>query len=317
MLDESLVEDNEDGEYSWLKHICGGILLGHDPEITGVAIVSEKSVYLDDAGHPADKPYLVLGGLISTESRWIEFEKYWREILAFRKLPFPFHATDFFRDYAKDTKLRHIVGDLVRVISNHIEAAFSIGLDVEAYKAANRIKRLEEFSGAPISMVSRTLRENIDNWKKTIHDNSPTFYFIENGTYQRGDMNDCWKYLDGLNPPIPVAKEHPSAQAADLYAYSAYRSAPFDSPSWQHELFAATFRSKGVYFADGRIMESDLNLSLSKNSVKLAEWEQGKVPIPDREKTKYLSVKFEKNQNKQQNIRRAKTGLEHDRKAES
>ena len=109
-------------------------------------VISEgKSVYLDDSGHPVDKPFLVLGGFVSTESRWIEFERAWREILDYRKIPFPFHATDFFADHKNDPKLEHIVSDLVRTISNYVEAAFSVGLDMEAYKEANRAKRLEEF----------------------------------------------------------------------------------------------------------------------------------------------------------------------------
>jgi len=268
-----------------------------------------KSAYLDDAGHPIDKPFLVLGGCISTESRWIEFERPWKEILSCRKLPFPFHATDFFREHAKDPKLKHIVSDLIRTISNHIEAAFSVGLDMEAYKAANREKRLEEFCGAPIAMVSRSLREQIDHWRTAIRDKSPLLYLIEEGTYQRGDMEECWKYIDQLNPPIPVSKKRPSAQAADLYAYSAYQSAPFDTPSWQHQMFHETFVIKGVHHADSK---TDLETFLSRDSTHIKELGR-KVPIPDRELTKDMRVIFERNKNKQQNVRRAKIGILQDR----
>jgi len=267
-----------------------------------------KSVYLDDAGHPVDKPFLVLGGFVSTESRWIDFERPWREILAYRKIPFPFHATDFFYERRDDPKLKHIVSDLIRTISDHVETAFSVGLDMEAYKSANQKKRLEEIAGAPIAMVSRSLRRNVDDWRKSIRDTSPLLYFIENGTYQRGDIEQCWKYLDKLNPPIPVSKEHPSAQAADLYAYSVYQSSPFDSASWQHQMFHETFVIKGIQHFDSRTMTSDLMDYLSKSSTYINELGR-KVPIPDREPTKNISVTFEGNKNKQQNIRRAKIGL--------
>ncbi len=59
--------------------------------------MSGYSVYLDDSGHPIDKPYLVLGGFIAAEDRWLNFEKPWLEILRQRKIDFPFHATDFFQ----------------------------------------------------------------------------------------------------------------------------------------------------------------------------------------------------------------------------
>jgi hypothetical protein len=291
------------------------VLLNHDPKETFVMVISEgKSVYLDDAGHPVDKPFLVIGGFISTESRWLEFERPWREILSKRKLPFPFHATDFFFEHAQDPKLKHIVADLVRTISNHVEAAFSVGLDMEAYKEANRTKRLEEFSGAPISMISRSLREQIDEWRTSIRDKSPLLYFIEGGTYQRGDMEKCWKYLDQLQPPISVPKNHPSAQAADLYAYSVYQSAPFEKPSWQHEIFHETFVIKGLHHADSRTMSVDLKKFLSKPSTHIKEV-GSKVRIPDREPTKELTVSFEGDTNKQQKFRRAKIGVPNDREA--
>jgi hypothetical protein len=291
------------------------VLLRHDADRTRIFVISEaKSVYLDDAGHPVDKPFLVLGGFISTESRWIEFERPWKEMLDRRKLPFPFHATDFFTKHSRDPKLKHIVSDLIRTISDHVEAGFSVGLDVEAYKAANRTKRLEEFCGSPISMVSRSLRERIDKWRDSISDNSRLLYFIEEGIYQRGDLGECWRYLDRTNPPIPVSKKHPSAQAADLYAYSAYRSAPFDSPSWMHEMFHETFVIKGLHHENARTMESDLKYFLSKDSAHIKELGR-KVPIPDRATTKHLDVKFEGNRNKKQSIRRAKIGIPNDRPA--
>lgn len=272
-----------------------------------------KSVYLDDSGHPVDKPFLVLGGLVSTEARWIEFERPWREVLKERKISFPFHATDFFSDRAKDPKLKHIVSDLVRVISNHVEAAFSVGLEMAAYKAANRVRRLEEFSGAPIAMISRSLREEINKWRNAIRDKSPLLYFIEEGTYQRGDIEQCWRLLDKQNPPVPVSKKHPSAQAADLYAFSVYQSAPFEVPSWQHQMFHEIFEIKGLYHADSRTMASDLRQYLMKDSTQIKQLGR-KVPIPGRERTKDMNVIFEGNKNKQQPFRKAKIGLPNDRK---
>ena len=267
-----------------------------------------KSIYLDDAGHPIDKPFLVIGGFIATNNRWLDFERPWRDVLKARNLPFPFHATDFFYEHKEDRKLKHITADLIRTISNYVEAAFSVGLDMEAYKSANQVKRLEEFSGAPISMLSRSLRKSVDEWRKSIFDTSPLLYFIEDGTYQRGDMEQCWKYLDKLNPPTRVSKEHSPAQAADLYAYSVYQSAPFNSPSWQHGMFHETFVIKGVAHFDSRTMDSDLKAFLATNSTYINELGR-KVPIPDRELTEGMDVRFEGNNNKQQNIRKAKIGL--------
>jgi hypothetical protein len=140
-----------------------------------------------------------------------------------------------------------------------------------------------------------------------VGDKSPVLYFIEKGTYQYGDMMDCWKFLDHINPPIQVPKEHPAAQAADLYAYSVYQSAPFDSASWQHQLCVDTFNAKGVYHMDGRVMESDMRDSLAR---KTSVMNGVRIAIPDRAATKGIDFTFKGNKNKQQKVRRAKIGVE-------
>lgn len=244
---------------------------------------------------------------MARENDWNTFENPWKEILERWKIPFPFHATDFFSEHRRDKKLKHITRDLVRTIANHIEAAFSVGLDMQAYKLINQDHRLEEMSGAPISVVSRALRVNVDSWRAAVGDVSPILYYIEKGTYQYGDMTDCWKYLDGLDPPIPVRKEHPAAQAADLYAYSVYQSAPFIVPSWQHKIFADTLRPRKLAHFDARIMESDLRADLARDK---AVVNGVKVRIPDRKVTAHLNFEFARNKNKKQAIRRAKTGID-------
>lgn len=268
--------------------------------------IEPKAIYLDDAGHPVDKPFLVIGGCISTERRWADFEGAWEAVLKRLKLSVPFHATDFFGEHKKNPKLKYMTADLVRTIGNHVEGAYSVGLDVDAYKKINQEKRLEECAGAPIAMISRVLRGNVDFRRRLTGDESPLRYFIERGTFQRGDMDDCWKYLDGLTPPITVSKAHPSAQAADLYAYSVYKSAPFNKLSWQHQMFFNTFQYKDVYLFDGRVMESDMRESLAR---KTSVVDGQRTSIPNRKATEGLDFSFKNNPNKKQNIRKAKIGM--------
>jgi hypothetical protein len=183
------------------------------------------SVYLDDSGHPIDKPYLVLGGFIAREDRWVDFEQPRNDVLRERKIDFPFHATDFFKERRNDPKLKHIVADLVRVITNHIEAAFSVTIDVNVYDELNRERRLEEFSGTPYALITRAIHHTIDDWQKVVGPRRPLLHFVEDGTLHKGDMMDCLRDRDGINPPIPVKKDNVACQVADLYAYSVYQTA--------------------------------------------------------------------------------------------
>ena len=148
-----------------------------------------------------------------------------RKSYVFVTFDFPFHATDFFSKHKNDPKLEHISADLVRIITNHVEAAFSVVIDINAYKDFNRNFRLEEIVGTPFAIVTKGLRESIEEWQKIVGPRSPLLYFVESGTLHRGDMMDCLRDRDGVNPPIPIPKSHVACQAADLYAYSMYRTA--------------------------------------------------------------------------------------------
>ena len=292
-------------QYSEMQHICNGMLLSHDPKETWVFVMSGYSIYLDDAGHPDDKPYLVVGGFIATEDRWIDFEKPWREILRSRKIDFPFHATDFFHERKRDPKLEHIAADLVRTITNYIEAAFSVVIDMNAYRDFNRILRLEEVVGTPYALVTRGIHEDVAKWQEVVGPHSPLLYFIEDGTLHRGDMMDCLKDRDQINPPIPVPKSHVACQAADLYAYSVYQTAmQGGNPFLTFRYFMQKLQHPRERW-DAKIFRPELEDYLSRPNTKLLGV-PGKVAIPPRAMTEGLKFTFEGNRKK---VRRATVGM--------
>jgi hypothetical protein len=292
-------------QYSPLRHICNGVLLNHDPKSTWVFVMTGYSIYLDDAGHPADQPYLVVGGFIAREDRWIAFESAWKEILRIRQIDFPFHATDFFSKYKNDPKLAYIVADLVRVITNHVEASFSVALDIDCYKEFNRELRLEEVVGAPYALAMRGLRESVEEWQKIVGPRSPLLYFVESGTLHRGDMMDCLQDRDGVNPPIPVPKSHVACQAADLYAYSMFQTAIQGGVpvlSFKYFMEKLSFPKER---RDAKIFRAELEAFLSGPNTKFLGIPD-KVPIPHRSSTEGLKFTFEGNRKK---VRRGTVGL--------
>jgi Protein of unknown function (DUF3800) len=267
--------------------------------------MSGYSIYLDDSGHPEDKPYLALGGFIASEERWVDFEEPWRDILRVRKIDFPFHATDFFSSRRKDPKLRHIVNDLVRVITNHVEAAFSVVIDINAYREFNQTRRLEEFAGTPHAIITKNLHENVETWQKVVGPRSPLLYFVEAGTLHRGDMMDCLRDRDGINPPIPVPKAHIACQAADLYAYSIFQTVmQGGKPFISIECFMEKLRFPEERM-DARIFRSDLETYLSQPTTVL-QGSTEKIRIPPRAQTGEAKINFKGNTKK---FRRATVGL--------
>lgn len=255
------------------------------------------SVYLDDSGHPEDQPYLVVGGFIAREDRWLAFESPWREILRTRQIDFPFHATDFFSRHRSDPKLKHVVTDLVRVITNYVEASFSVAIDLNAYKDFNRELRLEEMCGTPYAIITKAIHENVVLWQKLVGSRSPLLYFVEDGTLHRGDMMDCLRERDRINPPVPVPKAHVACQAADLYAYSVYQSAMQDGkPFLGYQCFMEKLQFPRERM-DARIFRSELEGYLARPNTKLVGIPE-KIPIPSRAATVGMKFNFEGNQKK-------------------
>jgi hypothetical protein len=267
--------------------------------------MSGYSIYLDDSGHPEDQRYLTLGGFIASEDRWLAFEDPWKEILRARKIEFPFHSADFFGKHRKDPKLRHIVSDLARVITNYVEAAFSVTIDINAYREFNQIRRLEEFAGTPYAIVTRNIHQNVDLWQKLVGPRCPLLYFVEAGTLHRGDMMDCLRDRDGISPPLPVPKAHTACQAADLYAYSVFQTAMQNEKSFiGAECFMQKLRFPHERM-DARIFRSELESYLSQPTTVL-HGSTEKIRIPARDQTSEVRVNFKGNTKK---FRRATVGL--------
>jgi hypothetical protein len=284
-------------QYSELRHICNEILLGHDPKQTWAIAMNGHSIYLDDSGHPKDKPYLAIGGFIAAEERWIAFEAPWRAILQKRGIEFPFHSADFFTIHRKNPKLKYIVSDLVRVICNHVEAAFSVVIDVNAYDEFNQSRRLDEFAGTPYAVITRSIYDIVGMWQKRVGQRAPLLYFVEDGTLHRGDMMDCLRDRDGISPPIAVPKGHVACQAADLYAYSVFQTAVQKGKYFiSLELFHEKLRFPDEHM-DARIFRSDLETYLSRPTTVLVGSIE-KFAIPDRTQTAGLKVNFKGNTKK-------------------
>ena len=151
---------------------------------------------------------------------------------------------------------------------NHLEAAFSVTVDIKAYKELNRTRRVEEFLGTPYALVTRALHDGVEEWQKLVGPRKPLLYFVEHfverGTLHRGDMEEISPDRDGIAPPIPVDKSHVCCQAADFYAHAIYQTACARGvPS----LAFGTFMDKLPYLnrrRDTRIFREELEADLGR-----------------------------------------------------
>jgi hypothetical protein len=161
--------------------------------------VNECAIYLDDSGHPADRPYVVVGGFLASEKQWLAFEPEWKAALKNHNLGTVFHMADFEKQRLNDRGA--ILEELTDIINTHTRAHFSACVPMDVYKRANTLYPLEEGIGTPYSICARSIAHNLEPWReKHFSADDKLLVFIEDGTLHKGDMEDAFR-RDGL--PIP------------------------------------------------------------------------------------------------------------------
>jgi hypothetical protein len=186
--------------------------------------MTDYAAYLDDSGHPIDRPFILLAGFISTEAKWLEFDPKWRATLKEHRIEEPFHMTDFERVHRKDPEKWTKLHALIDLILEYTEAHLIVGMDMLAYKKLNAIYPLEEFIGTPVSIIAREVWKHLERWKEAaLTPGDSVLLFIEEGTFHRGDLAEVMR-RDGLPIPVDVPKKLPFVQPADWLGWEALRA---------------------------------------------------------------------------------------------
>ena len=181
--------------------------------------MEEYAVYLDDGGHPVDRPYVVAAGFLSRKQKWLDFEQPWKSCLRKHNLGDVFHMTDFEREHKKDPNKWDILNELIDLIEQHTEVHFFTAVEMRDYRKVASVYALEQCMGTPFGICSRTIAKNLNLWRlRLCKPDDRLLTFVEDGTLHRGDMEECFR-RDGLAIPVPVAKSTPAVQPADMLAW--------------------------------------------------------------------------------------------------
>lgn len=205
-------------EYSILRHICNGVLLNHDPRRTFVVAVN-YSLYLDDGGHPADRPQVIASGFVSTEEKWLAFEPEWVSAVKEIGLGDVFHMAEFEQAFRGKPEKWGILNNLISIVMKHTIGTFISIVDMADYRRVNEEYPLEECIGKPYAIAARCVAAGINKWKAAeFKKDDRLLVFLEDGTLHRGDMEEVFK-RDALPVPQPVPKATPAVQPADLLSW--------------------------------------------------------------------------------------------------
>jgi hypothetical protein len=186
--------------------------------------MSEFSLYMDDGGHPSDKPYVTVAGYIATEENWLAFEKEWRHKIEFFKLDYPFHMTDFMATTRiSDVRKDWILGVLSGIVKKYTSGKFGSAVSMRAYERVNETYALEEMLGAPLAIICREIARQMNIWKlANFGKQDKLLMFMESGSTHYGDVIQVFK-RDRLPIPTPVEKEVAAVQPADILAWEMLR----------------------------------------------------------------------------------------------
>ncbi len=196
--------------------------------------MTKYALYLDDAGHPSDQPFLAIAGFVASESQWLAFEPLWKATLDSFDVLFPFHMTDFMQEPMSKLRREQILAGLAQVIKKHTICAFVCAVDMDAWKQVNNKYALDECHGAPIALATRQVWGELHRWMKAeLSSQDHVLTFIEEGSKHYGQIEQVLK-RDKIPIPVKVPKSMPAVQPSDILAWEAFnnlRSGNLKKPS--------------------------------------------------------------------------------------
>jgi hypothetical protein len=191
--------------------------------------------YFDDAGG-ADHGFTVVGGWVSTLSKWQKFDVDWTLLLAHYGLPYfsmkecsqfkgPFKAWGDCRG-TRDNFLR----DAAAIIKSYALYGFGSVVLHPEFDEANRQYALKEYVGNPYALAGRICVKHANEWGlKNGYEGWKIVYVFDQGTSKSGHLQQLMN-REGLGDPIfgsprdtyregELLKGLTPLQAADFLAY--------------------------------------------------------------------------------------------------
>ena len=241
--------------YSPIRHLAWALWLNHNPARCYLAVATTYAGFFDASGKPQD-PVLYVSGFVSTEKKWLRFEKEWQALLTRFEIRGLFHTSDYVRGAGEDyrqflnNEARRIEfeGKAVSVIKRNTLKPFSYGIILEDHKAIVARYELPYGFERPYSFCGLQGVYWIMLWlgkKKGTSLQDKLHLIYEDGDEDRGRFSDAM-HRDFRRRPnfLPKDKVHPFA-AADILAWRhnrLIREHKAKTPRPPREFFGALFK---------------------------------------------------------------------------
>jgi hypothetical protein len=153
--------------------------------------------YLDCSGSSTDKnrqKAISVGGYISPQKAWAEFEVLWQYIL-YRYGIREFHMNEYaqstgeFKKWKNDaTKRMHFMVSVTDAVNSLMMQSVGMSLHLEAYDKFNERFLLQETIGSPYAVAACTAFSHVVEWHERLRINEPLLTFFEKGDNSQHDL---------------------------------------------------------------------------------------------------------------------------------
>jgi len=247
-----------------IRHLATALFLNHDRRRVYLAVFSKFVGYFDASGKATDPLVLYVSGFVSTEAKWLRFEREWGALLKRYDLT-DFHTTNYVRgldpEYARfknnDAERDAFEAEAIRTIKRNTLKPFSNGIVLDAHRQLLSQYVVPSGYERPYSFCATMAFYSVMVWfskqprKKRATPDARIRMIFEDGE-DSADWNPFSDtvYQEFGRRPVPQPKEDSPAQfqAADLLAWRHARlmkdsmSVDAGGPRPRREFFAGLFR---------------------------------------------------------------------------
>lgn len=223
---------------SVIRSLASGIWIRYDADESRVLVIEDINHY-SDASNKEETPNvpLVVGGVVTTVSKWVDFDARWSEVLEREGVPYLRMSQCAawqgpFKHWDKDEARRiQFLKDLMCIMADTIEHTQIVSIWPKDFNKTNEVFHLaREGFRSPYPLVARMCMYHVDRWAEEKHAGKRMVHFVEQGDTGETDLNQLLaKHPELRQMIISVPKTDPQTgehltplQAADLVAYEHY-----------------------------------------------------------------------------------------------
>jgi hypothetical protein len=164
-----------------------------DPIHPEGTVVAALTGYFDASGTPDKGAVLVVGGFISFEPRWLEFETRWNKALQKENVKI-FHMTDFINgknEFAgwksKPRKQERLLNALGQIVVDSVVWNFASTVVLDDWRTVNQEYELEENDLQPYALAGWSCVKRTLSWC-TEHVYAPPLFVFEHGDKHQDNL---------------------------------------------------------------------------------------------------------------------------------